>query len=143
VRVRRREEQVGGKKLKEDKKNGEIFFLSFQQKIQFCIFSYILLFFKLCAIEHDAGSYRTKGRGLCKMEREREASNTHRRPRGGMPVSLLLSNLQEWKDRACQKKKLINTGEKKKKNWEREEREICFRRNSNGSQEKNFYQMVL
>jgi hypothetical protein len=27
-------------------------------------------------------------------------SNTHRRPQGGMPVSLLLSNLQEWKDRA-------------------------------------------
>lgn len=37
---------------------------------------------------------------------------------------------QRWK------KRLINTGKKTL-------REICFRRNSNGSQEKNFYQMVL
>ena len=41
------------------------------------------------------------------------------------------------REREGKEKRLINTGERKKK------REICFRRNYNGSQEKNFYQMVL
>ena len=95
----------------------EIKILSFhlEKKLSFELFS-VSLFFQ-AGSHHAGGSYSTIERGLCK-KRGREwgwerdgrmdglppslpLPTPQHPPRGGMPVSLLLSNLQEWKDRVC------------------------------------------
>ena len=120
-------------------------------KFFFLFVQFFFFFLKLCTqAEADSiavGSYSSServyanaGRGRVPRPPPSLLTDTHRSPRGSMPVSLLLSNLQEWKDRAPEEKEAYKYRRAEK---QKREREICFRRNSNGSQEKNFYQMVL
>ena len=97
-----------------------------------CIFS---IFFKLCTIEHDAGSYRKRGRVYAKMEREREREKEKKERERNVSLSpsptptavpreacqclycylickngkIVLASVGATKE----EKRLINTGEKK------------------------------